>query len=48
MAKTYGLPVAASMCIGKMGSLDGFTLGQCAVRMAKAGADVGKSQTVNS
>lgn len=48
VAKSFGLPVAASMCMGRMGSLDGFTLGQCAVRMAKAGADVGEAQAVNT
>ncbi|XP_042241260.1 betaine--homocysteine S-methyltransferase 1-like isoform X1 [Homarus americanus] len=40
VAKTFGLPVAASMCIGEKGSHDDVSLGQCAVRMARAGADV--------
>ncbi|XP_063609165.1 betaine--homocysteine S-methyltransferase 1-like isoform X1 [Penaeus indicus] len=39
-AKKYGLPVAASMCIGKEGDLTGVPPGECAVRMARAGADV--------
>ncbi|KAK4316819.1 hypothetical protein Pmani_012073 [Petrolisthes manimaculis] len=35
-----GLPVVASMCIGPEGDLHGVTAGECAVRMAKAGAHV--------
>lgn len=35
-----GLPVCANMCIGKFGDMHGVTAGECAVRMAKAGADV--------
>uniref|UniRef100_A0A0P4WEI3 Hcy-binding domain-containing protein n=1 Tax=Scylla olivacea TaxID=85551 RepID=A0A0P4WEI3_SCYOL len=38
-----GLPVVASMCIGPEGDLHGITVEECAVRMAKAGAHVGKS-----
>ena len=37
-----GLPVAASMCIGPEGDLHGVSSAECAVRMAKAGANVGK------
>jgi len=33
-----GLPVAATMCIGPEGSLDGVSAAECAVRMARAGA----------
>ena len=39
-AKTYGKPVAATLCVGPNGDEDGITLGECAVRMAKAGADL--------
>jgi len=38
--KTSGLPVCASMCIGPEGDLHGVSAGECAVRMARAGADV--------
>ena len=38
--KTYGKPVAATICIGPNGDMDGVPLGECAVRMAKAGADL--------
>lgn len=38
--KTSGLPVAATMCIGVTGDYAGVSPGQCAIRMAKAGADV--------
>jgi len=38
--KTSGLPVCASMCIGPEGDLHGVSAGECAIRMAKAGADV--------
>ena len=34
------LPVAASMCIGPEGDMHGNTAAECAVRMAKAGADM--------
>jgi len=33
-------PVAATICIGPNGDVDGVSLGECAVRMAKAGADL--------
>ena len=33
-------PVAATMCIGPEGDLHGVPAGECAVRMAKAGADI--------
>lgn len=36
-----GLPVAATMCIGPEGDYAGVSAGQCAVRMARAGANVG-------
>jgi betaine-homocysteine S-methyltransferase len=35
-----GKPVAASMCIGPEGDMHGISAGECAVRMAKAGAHV--------
>jgi len=38
--KKSGLPVCASMCIGPQGDVHGVSTGECAVRMAKAGADV--------
>ena len=37
-----GLPVVASMCIGPDGDMSGVSCGQCAVRMARAGAHVGQ------
>ena len=42
VCKETELPIAASMCIGPKGDLHGKTAEECAVRMAKAGADVGK------
>ena len=42
VCKETGLPVAASMCIGPEGDLHGVSNEVCAVRMAKAGANVGK------
>ena len=39
-SKVKGKPVAASMCIGPEGDLHGTGAAECAVRMAKAGADV--------
>ncbi|XP_064097364.1 betaine--homocysteine S-methyltransferase 1-like isoform X2 [Macrobrachium nipponense] len=38
--KKSGMPVAATMCIGIAGDHSGVSAGECAVRMAKAGADV--------
>jgi len=38
--KESGLPVCASMCIGPEGDLHGVSAGECAIRMARAGADV--------
>lgn len=40
VCKETGLPVAASMCIGPEGDLHGVSNEVCAVRMAKAGANV--------
>merc|ERR550519_1423196 len=40
VCKSSGLPVVASMCIGPEGDCKGVSCGECAVRMAKAGADV--------
>ena len=42
-AKKYGLPVVSSMCIGTLGDDNGVSVGECGVRMVKAGADVGMS-----
>ena len=42
VCKETGLPVAASMCIGPEGDLHGVSNAECAVRMAKAGANVGE------
>lgn len=39
-AKKGGLPVVATMCIGVEGDHANVTPGECAVRMARAGADV--------
>jgi len=39
-ARKSGLPVAASMCIGPEGDMHGVSAGECAVRMAKAKADI--------
>ena len=38
--KTYGKPIAATICIGPNGDEDGVSVDECAVRMAKAGADL--------
>lgn len=35
--KTTGKPVAATLCIGPEGDLNGVTPGDCAVRLVKAG-----------
>lgn len=42
VCKRTGLPVAATMCIGPEGDMHGVSAEDCAVRMAKAGADIGK------
>ena len=44
VCKETNLPIAASMCIGPQGDLHGVSAAECAVRMAKAGAHVGKSR----
>ena len=44
VCKETNLPIAASMCIGPEGDLHGVSAAECAVRMAKAGANVGKLQ----
>ncbi|XP_011479765.2 betaine--homocysteine S-methyltransferase 1-like [Oryzias latipes] len=38
--KTSGKPVAATLCIGPEGDLNGVSPGDCAVRLVKAGADI--------
>lgn len=35
--KEAGKPVAATLCIGPEGDMNGVSPGQCAVRLAKAG-----------
>jgi len=40
LALSYGLPVAATMCIGPKGDEQGVSPGECAVRMARAGAPI--------
>lgn len=40
VCKATSLPVAATMCIGPDGDLHGVSAGDCAVRMAKAGANI--------
>ena len=36
VALEFGLPVAATMCIGPLGDESGVGAGECAVRMARA------------
>ncbi|XP_071965794.1 betaine--homocysteine S-methyltransferase 1-like [Antedon mediterranea] len=38
--KKTGIPIAASLCIGPDGDLHGVSTGECAIRLANAGADV--------
>ena len=38
--RATSLPVAASMCIGPEGDMHGNSAAECAVRMARAGADM--------
>jgi len=40
LCKSYGKPIAATMAIGPKGDRAGVPAGECAVRMAKAGADI--------
>jgi betaine-homocysteine S-methyltransferase len=42
VCKESGKPVASTMCIGPMGDIDGVPAAECAVRMAKAGSNVGQ------
>ena len=42
VALEFGLPVAATMCMGPGGDETGVSAGECAVRMARAGAHVGQ------
>ena len=46
VCKETNLPIAASMCIGPEGDLHGVSAAECAVRMAKAGANVGKQKNI--
>ena len=38
VAKEFGKPVAATMCIGPISDKKGVSTGECAVRMCRAGA----------
>merc|ERR1712142_609549 len=40
LCKSYGKPIAATMAIGPKGDRNGVSVGECAVRMSKAGADI--------
>ena len=40
LAKTYGKPIAATMCIGPKGDETGVSVQECGVRLARAGADI--------
>jgi len=40
VALEYGLPVGATMCMGPGGDESGVSVGECAVRMAQAGANL--------
>ena len=40
--KKTKLPVGASMCIGPDGDMHGVSAAECAIRMARAGADMGE------
>ena len=40
VALEFGLPVAATMCMGPGGDESGVSAGECAVRMARAGAHI--------
>jgi betaine-homocysteine S-methyltransferase len=42
VCKEFNKPVCASMCIGPLGDMHGTSAADCAVRMSKAGANVGK------
>merc|ERR1712079_357465 len=40
VALEFNLPVAATMCMGPCGDENGVSVGECAVRMARAGAQI--------
>jgi len=40
VAKKSGLPCALNLCIGEQGDMHGLSAGDCAVQMARAGADI--------
>ena len=40
VAQEFNLPVAATMCMGPCGDENGVSVGECAIRMARAGADI--------
>merc|ERR1739848_213922 len=40
VALEFNLPVAATMCMGPSGDENGVSVGECAIRMARAGADI--------
>ena len=47
-AKKSNLPIVATMCIGPEGDKAGVLPQDCAVRMVKAGAHVGKSYKIST
>ena len=47
VCKESGKPVASTMCIGPLGDVDGVAADECAVRMAKAGSNVGKDSRLS-
>lgn len=47
VCKERSVPVAATMCIGPEGDLHGFSAGECAVRMARAGLYLNFLSTVH-
>ncbi|XP_013400476.1 betaine--homocysteine S-methyltransferase 1 [Lingula anatina] len=40
VCKEMGKPIAANLCIGPEGDMHGISTGECAVRLAKCGADI--------
>jgi betaine-homocysteine S-methyltransferase len=42
VCKETGKTVASTMCIGPKGDIDGVPAAECAVRMARAGSNVGE------
>ncbi len=40
LALEFGKPVASTMCMGPKGDASGISVGECGVRMARAGANL--------